>query len=268
MSENLSFLSGVNSEYIAHLYAQFMRNPASVDSSWKRFFADLNDEELSLLKELHGASWTPMENRRDGNGFQQKGGETPVHTAPEMPSRASAVGVEASEDVRQSTLDSIRAIMLIRAYRARGHLVCDLDPLGLREDEYHPELDPAHYGFEENDYEREIFINGVLGLEKATLREIVSILKETYCGKIGVEFMHLTDPEEKSWVQERIEEPHNKTEFTVNGKRAIYQRLVAAEGFEKLLHVKYPGTKRFGIDGGEALIPCIEQIMKRGGQMG
>ncbi len=264
MSENLSFLTGINSEYIAHLYAQYLRNPNNVDSSWKKFFSDLNDEELSVLKELHGASWTPVENRRDGNGFNHQGGETLVETAPEMSNTPDAD----AGSVRQAVLDSIHAIMLIRAYRARGHLMSDLDPLGLRDDEYHPELDPSHYGFEAKDFNRPIFIDGVLGLESATLSEIVKTLKETYCGKIGVEFMHLTDPDEKSWVQRRIEEPHNKTNFTDEGKKAIYQRLVAAEGFEKFLSVKYPGTKRFGLDGGESLIPCIEQIMKRGGQLG
>ncbi len=271
MSDNLSFLNGSNSEYIAHLYAQYLKNPAQVDASWKMFFSDLNDEEVSLLKELHGASWTPDENRRDQNSFARHGSETLVNTQPAMPQTSAQMNGAApatSENTRQAVLDSIRAIMLIRAYRARGHLVCDLDPLGLRKDEYHPELDPTHYGFEAGDYNREIFIDGVLGIQSATLTEIVQVLKETYCGTIGVEFMHLTDPEEKSWVQERIEEPHNKTDFTQNGKRAIYQRLVAAEGFEKFLHVKYPGTKRFGLDGGESLIPCIEQIMKRGGQLG
>lgn len=267
MSENLTFLSGINSEYIAHLYAQFIRNPASVDASWKSFFSDLNDQEVAILQELHGASWTPEENRRDGNGFKHHGSEHLMQTDPIMPQTNGKAKV-ATADVRQAALDSIRAIMLIRAYRARGHLVSDLDPLGLKGDEYHPELDPSHYGFEESDYNRPIFIDGVLGLESASLNEIVQTLKETYCGKIGVEFMHLTDPKEKSWVQERIEEPHNKTDFTNNGKRAIFQRLVAAEGFEKFLHVKHTGTKRFGLDGGESLIPCIEQIMKRGGQLG
>lgn len=266
MSENLSFLSGVNSEYISHLYARYKHNPAKIDASWRQFFDGLNDEEVSILKELHGASWTPEENRRDGNGFSHEGGESLVETSPEITNTISSNSDAA--DVRQATLDSIRAIMLIRAYRARGHLMADLDPLDLREDEYHPELDPTHYGFEHSDYNRPIFIDGVLGLESATLNEIVKILKETYCGKIGVEFLHLTDPEEKSWIQKRIEEPHNKTDFTEVGKKAIYQRLVAAEGFEKFLHVKYPGTKRFGLDGGEALVPCIEQIMKRGGQLG
>lgn len=270
MSDNLSFLNGSNSEYIAHLYAQYLKNPAQVDASWKMFFSDLNDEEVSLLKELHGASWTPDENRRDQNSFARQDDATLSTTQASMPQASVQASGNAgtSENTRQAVLDSIRAIMLIRAYRARGHLVCDLDPLGLRKEGYHPELDPAHYGFEASDYNRQIFIDGVLGIQSATLTEIVKVVKETYCGTIGVEFMHLTDPEEKSWVQERIEEPRNKTDFTENGKRAIYQRLVAAEGFEKFLHVKYPGTKRFGLDGGESLIPCIEQIMKRGGKLG
>jgi 2-oxoglutarate dehydrogenase E1 component len=261
MSSNLSFLSGVNSEYIAHLYAQYSRNAASVDTSWKKFFSELDDEEVSILKELHGASWTPNENRQENNGFANENNQG-------TSSQTASGSAPSTEGSRQDVLDSIRAIMLIRAYRARGHLEAQLDPLEILEVKYHPELDPAHYGFSEGDYARPIFIDGVLGLESATLSEIVTILRETYCGKIGVEFMHLTDPEEKSWVQQRIEEPHNKTEFTINGKRAIYQRLVAAEGFEKFLHVKYPGTKRFGLDGGESLVPCIEQIMKRGGQLG
>ncbi len=171
-------------------------------------------------------------------------------------------------NVRQSTLDSMNALMIIRAFRARGHLIANLDPLGLKKTDYHPELDPVHHGFSEGDYDRPIFLNKVLGKEFATLREILQILKETYCGTIGVEFLHMVDPAQKSWIQERIEGPRNQTEFSVNGKRAILQRLTAAESFEKFLHTKYVGTKRFGLDGSESLIPCIEQIMKRGGQLG
>ncbi|MCB9973480.1 MAG: 2-oxoglutarate dehydrogenase E1 component [Rhodospirillales bacterium] len=277
-AENLSFLSGVNAEYIAHLYAQYLKSPANVDPSWQSFFKDLNDTEVSLLKELHGASWTPMENRKSVNGFDQTSqmaaGTSPasarvvpftVHTSSAAVQTQAPV---ATGDIKQAAQDSIRALMLIRAFRARGHLESDLDPLSLRENTRHPELDPAHYGFTSADYTRPIYIGGVLGLEYTTLPEIVKILRETYCGKIGVEFMHLSSPEEKAWIQQRIEEPHNKTEFTSNGKKAILQRLTAAEGFEQYLHKKYTGTKRFGIDGGEALIPAIEQIMKRGGQMG
>ena len=276
-AENLSFLSSVNAEYISHLYAKYLRDKNSVDTSWRDFFTNLNDDEVSLLKELHGASWTPEENRKDANTFSHTpGGHSSDYTrgAQVYPFPQSAANTQhkhtslSEGDLRQATQDSIRALMFIRAYRVRGHLEADLDPLGLRESKLHEELDPAHYGFTEADYDRPIFINGVLGFEYASLRDIIQVLKETYCGKIGVEFMHMSSPEEKSWIQKRIEEPHNKTEFTSAGKKAILERLTAAEGFEQYLHKKFTGTKRFGLDGGEALIPAIEQIMKRGGQMG
>jgi len=170
--------------------------------------------------------------------------------------------------MRAATLDSLRAVMLIRAYRIRGHLIADLDPLSLENKPLHPELDPATYGFTDEDWDRPIFINYVLGLETATLREIVETLRRTYCGTIGVEFMHIQDPAQKAWIQERIEAIGNRTDFTKRGKKAIYERLVDAEEFEKYLHKKYTGTKRFGMDGGEAMIPAIEQILKRGSQLG
>lgn len=262
MSENLSFLTGANSEYIAHLYSSYLKNPGSVDPSWKDFFITLNDREITILRELHGASWTPSENRRDQNGFDE------VEPANSNTNKHGAPAMAASGDARSAALDSIRALQLIRAYRARGHLLSNLDPLGLKQIDYHPELDPAHYGFTDADKNRKIFVGGVLGMDTATLDEILTALKQTYCGSIGVEFLHMSDPDEKQWVQERIEGPRNQTDFTVNGKRAILQRLTAAENFEKFLHTKYVGTKRFGLDGGESMIPCIEQIMKRGGQLG
>lgn len=270
MSSNLTFLSGANAEYISHLYTQYIRNKTGVDVSWRQFFDGLNESEVAVLRELHGASWTPNDNRKDANGFSPV---TSVASAPQtMPQGANDAPKAPSgsdpQAIRQAALDSIRALMLIRAYRARGHLLADLDPLGLKEITHHPELDPAHYGFTPSDFDRPIFINGVLGMETSTIRQILDLLQETYCGKIGVEFLHLTDPEEKAWIQERIETPRNQTDFTINGKRAILQRLIASECFEKFLHTKYVGTKRFGIDGGEALIPLMEQIMKRGGQMG
>ena len=171
-------------------------------------------------------------------------------------------------DLRSATLDSLRAIMMVRAYRIRGHLLAQLDPLDLQEKEIHPELDPATYGFGPEDFDRPIFINHVLGLETATLNEILDVLRRTYCATIGVEFMHIQDPDQKAWIQERIEAIGNRTEFTDRGKIAIYEKLVSADGFERFLHKKYVGTKRFGLDGGEALIPAMEQILKRGGQLG
>jgi 2-oxoglutarate dehydrogenase E1 component len=158
--------------------------------------------------------------------------------------------------------------MLIRAYRVRGHLEADLDPLGLIKREPHQELDPKSYGFTPEDWDRQIYIGNVLGREFATLREIYQILRETYCGKIGVEFMHIQDPAQKHWIQERVESIRNQTQFTDRGKRAILERLTHAETFERFLDRKYTGTKRFGLDGGESMIPALEQILKRGGQLG
>ncbi|MGB0196876.1 MAG: 2-oxoglutarate dehydrogenase E1 component, partial [Candidatus Puniceispirillaceae bacterium] len=156
---------------------------------------------------------------------------------------------------------------LIRAYRIRGHLIANLDPLALEDKPLHPELDPKSYGFGDDDWDRPIFIDHVLGLETATLTEIIDRLRKTYCGTIGVEFMHIQDPAQKAWIQERIEAIGNHTDFTVKGKMAIYERLVDAEEFERYLHKKYTGTKRFGMDGAEAVIPALEQILKRGSQL-
>ena len=177
-------------------------------------------------------------------------------------------GAISTEELKRSLLDSIRALMVIRAYRIRGHLLADLDPLGMRDQAYHPELDPATFGFSEADMDRPIFIDNVLGLESATMREIVSLVKRTYCGTFALQYMHISDPDQSSWLKERIEGLGKEIQFTRRGRRAILNKLVEAEGFEKFLHVKYSGTKRFGLDGAESLIPAMEQIIKRGGALG
>lgn len=264
-AHNLSAFTGANAEYISHLYGEYLSDPVSVDASWKEFFEALNDNEVEVLRELNGASWTPDINRKAGPHF---GVDDDTDSAGAGASSPVAVGGASQEEVMQATKDSIGALMLIRAFRARGHLLADLDPLQLKEKEDQPELSPSHYGFSASDYNRKIYVGGVLGLEYATLDEVLKALKQIYCDKIGVEFLHIVDPVEKAWIQRRIEEPRNKTDFTPEGRKAILQRLIAGEVFEQFLHKKYPGTKRFGIDGGEAIIPCIEQIMKRGGQLG
>jgi len=270
-SENLTFVSSSNAEYIAHLFAAYLKDPSGVDASWQAFFGGLGDSEIEVLQELTGASWTPEENRKSARAFglaQFADAEVvDVSVAANEGSRRMSDQVSRDE-LQAMAKDSVSALALIRAHRVRGHLMADLDPLGLKEVAPHPELDPAHYGFTAADMNKTIYIGGALGMQTATLQDIVTTLKETYCGKIGVEYMHMTDPEEKLWIQERIEEPHNKTEFSIEGKTAILERLTAAEGFEQFLNKKHTGTKRFGIDGGEALIPAMEQIMKRGGQLG
>ncbi|GAB3450986.1 2-oxoglutarate dehydrogenase E1 component [Insolitispirillum peregrinum] len=251
-----SFLTGANATFIAELYERYLDDPQAVDPTWISLFKELMDDPASLASELKGPSWG--RNR------------TQVVGAPDLdaPPPKKKPGGASDAEVRARVLDSIRALMMIRTYRVRGHLMAQLDPLGINEPTAHPELDYRTYGFTEADLDREIFIDNVLGLEKAKLREIMSLLKKTYCGTIGVEFMHIQDPDQKAWIQKRIEASRNVTEFTDLGKKTILERLTEAEGFEKFLQVKYTGTKRFGLEGGESIVPAIEQVLKRGSQLG
>ncbi len=252
-ADTLSFLYGGNAVHLAELYARYLEDPNAVDSSWIPFFSDLHDQAPLLARDFHGTEHAPRDTRILGAG----------ETA------ARAAGAAPAEDAGAAAArDSMRALMMIRAYRARGHLAADLDPLGLAVRAQPVELDYRTYGFTESDLDHPILLDGVLGLDRATLTEILSILKATYCGKIGVEFMHIQDPARRNWIQQRVEAGGNRTDFTDIGKRAILASLTEAEGFERFLQVKYTGTKRFGLEGGESLIPALEQLVKRGGQLG
>ena len=275
MSESTdTFLSGANALYVAEMYARYTENPSQVDHSWAEYFSTMDDEEREILVDLKGATWSPSDSGvigQFGNGTLMEADAGPQAEPVYAPAPAYAPSgtVRPSADViRAATKDTIRALMLIRTYRVRGHLIANFDPLGLEGRTQHPELDYRTYGFTDGDLDRPIFIDNVLGLETATMREILQILKETYCSSIGVEFMHIQEPDEKAWIQRRIEGIRNQTDFTLKGKRAILERLVESEGFEKYLDVKFKGTKRFGLDGGESVVPAIEQIIKRGGQLG
>ena len=263
-----TFLSGANSAFVEELYLRYATDPSSVDESWRRFFDGLGDDARAILDEARGASWAP---RRNGNGaahpapVEAKAPPTPVAQAPIA---AAPAGPVDSETAHRDIRDSLRVLMLIRAYRVRGHHIANLDPLGLEGERHHPELDPASYGFTDADYDREFFIDGVLGRDRATLREILSILKQVYCGKIGVEFMHIQYPEEKSWIQQRLENTLNRTEFSRDEKLQILHQIDSGEGFERFLHVKYPGTKRFSLEGAESTIPALEAIIETGGRLG
>lgn len=269
--EATSFLFGHNAPFIEDLYANWQSDPTSVDESWREFFAGLRDDPAAIVKARDGASWKKPNWPPQANGelVNALDGNWAVAEAT-MPAKIAAHTGNAvdSEEVRTATLDSIRALMMIRTYRVRGHLIADLDPLKLGDDPWHSELDPATYGFTKDDWDRPIFLDYVLGLETATIREILSVVRRTYCGTLGVEFMHIADPEQKAWVQHKIEGVDKEVEFTSEGKRAILNKLIEAESFEKFLNTKYTGTKRFGLDGGEALIPAMEAIIKTGGQMG
>ena len=274
-----SFLQGANADYVEHLYARFAADPASVDPAWASFFGSLGDNELDAKRSAHGPSWaradwppTPADDltaAMTGEWPMPAPAKETKAAAEKIAAAAKAAGVQVSDEaIKRAVLDSIRALMIIRAYRIRGHLIADLDPLGMRAGEPHPELDPRSYGFTEADMDRMIFIDNVLGLQVASMRQILDVLKRTYCGTFALQYMHISNPEEASWLKERIEGYGKEIQFTREGRRAILNKLVEAEGFEKFLHVKYTGTKRFGLDGAEALIPAMEQIIKRGGALG
>jgi 2-oxoglutarate dehydrogenase E1 component len=170
--------------------------------------------------------------------------------------------------LEEAAADSIQAMMLIRTYRSRGHLAANLDPLGLTQRELPSDLTPEFHGFTGDKLDRPVFVGGALGLEWVTARMLVTILKSNYCGNVGFEYMHIADVEERRWLQERIEGADKKIDFTVLGKKAILSAVIRGEEYESYLGRKYVGTKRFGLDGGESMIPALESVIKRGGQLG
>src|SRR5450631_3213530 len=273
-----SFLQGTNATYIDDIYARYEKDPGSVDPEWQEFFKSLKDSPADVRKNAEGPSWgrqnwplTPRDDLTsalDGNWAEVEKA-VGAKIAAKAQVRAPEKGAEVTAaDIHTATRDSVRALMLIRAYRMRGHFHAKLDPLGIEPPRNREELDPRSYGFVETDFDRKIFLDHVLGLEYATLREIVALCERTYCQTLGVEFMHITNAAQKSWIQERIEGPDKEISFTREGRRAILMKLIEAEGFEKFCDLKFTGTKRFGLDGGESLIPALEQIIKRGGNLG
>ncbi len=242
-----SAFSGANAAFLGDLYARWATDPASVDPSYAELFSAMNDEARSVLEDATGASWAPRHPLANG------------HTEAAAPS--APTGDLTNAAIRAATISSLRALMLIRSYRVRGHLEARLDPLGLTVPAPHPELDPKSYGFTEADMDRPIFIDNVLGLETATLRQITRILRQTYCGPIGVEFMHIQDPDQKSWIQRRVEGAPWLTVMTPDDKRTILQQLTEAEGFEVFCQKRYVTTKRFGLEGGEITIPALHAMI-------
>ena len=250
-----SFLGGADPAVIEQLHAQYLRDPASVDPSWRRIFESDGDSR-----------------GRDGIA---KSAAAPAEGDPALglPEPRTTVGPpaergETDSPVQAETIDSIRALMMIRAYRVRGHLIASLDPLGLEGERHHPELDPRSYGFSEADYDRPIYVDGVLGLRHATLREVLAILKQTYCARIGVEFMHIQYPDRKAWVQRMMEGERNRQSLSRGEKTEILRHLHEAEGFERFLDVKYAGAKRFSLEGSESVIPALEAVIAQAARQG
>ncbi len=246
-----SVLNGANAPYMADMYARWVSNPASVDSSFAELFSLLNDEARGVLEDASGASWAPRK-------FEIGDPEPAAKPA----TKSTTAGGASPEQVRAAALDSLRALMMIRAYRVRGHLEAQLDPLGLQVPVSHAELDPATYGFGPGDRDRAIFIDGVLGRESASINEILDIVRASYCGAIGVEFMHIQNPEQKTWIQRRIEGAPWTQGLDVAKKTELLTQLTEAEGFEAFCQRRYVGTKRFGLEGGEITIPALHAIIE------
>jgi len=262
LSKNLeyqktSFLSKSNSAFIEKMYLRFIKNDESLPESWKKYFKSLDEDLASVAKEIEGPTWKINKEKIDINLLKSK--EELNHLQNNINNK---------EDDEKLKTDSIKAIALIRAYRIRGHLIANIDPLGMMEREYLHELHPADHGFKKEDYDKKIYLHSYMDRGYASINEIISFLKKIYCSSIGVEYMHISDPVEKVWFRERMEKEENQLKFTYNGKKAILNKLIQAEGFEKFLALKFVGTKRFGLDGAESLIPALEQIIKRGGQLG
>ncbi len=251
-----SFLNKSNSAFIEQMYVKYVNNDPNLPESWKKYFIDIGDDINSIVKEVNGPSWSPRKNKIDESKILENEIELPESQNKNIDQK----------DIVVSNSNSIKAVSLIRAYRQRGHLLSKVDPLEMRESEYLDELHPENYGFKKDDYSKKIYLDGVLNKEYSNIKEILSILRKIYCGNIGYEYMHISNPTERKWFRDRVEKDENALKFTVNGKNAILNKLIQAEGFEKFLHTKYVGSKRFGLDGGESLIPALEQIIKIGGQ--
>ena len=253
-----SFLDKSNSTFIETMYLKYLNKDPDLAESWKEYFLDIEDEMELMIKEINGPSWKPGPARINKDEIRNKAkiNDTDINASNKFNFQLHS----------NSNKDSIRAVSLIRAYRLRGHLLSKLDPLEMMKSEYLDELHPEFYGFKKDDFEKPIFLNGLINRQEANIKEILKFLRSTYCGPIGYEYMHISNPTERLWFRDRVEKDENALKFTKNGKQAILNKLIQAEGFEKFLHTKYVGTKRFGLDGAESLIPALEQIIKIGGQ--
>lgn len=253
MDENikaLSYLSGNNAAFVEELYRQFIHDPKSVDEEWQQYFGSLGDNPADVDKALAGVSWMPAQNKVIGviDKAELKA----------LESKKPANAPTNSDDVRLS----LSAVRLVDAYRAYGHLGVTLDPLGIVKPRYHKDLDYRAHGFVEADLDREISLGGYLGADKITLRALISYLSATYSSRIATEMMHIESSEERAWLQHVLESTAGQIQISKEERIAALADVTEAEMFENYLHTKFPGTKRFSVEGLEGFIAGIEVIIK------
>ncbi|MCA1749135.1 MAG: 2-oxoglutarate dehydrogenase E1 component, partial [Sphingomonadales bacterium] len=261
---DFSEIEGVSPSFVEGLYRRFKANPESVEASWREFFEGL--EETASGPSWQRPNWPLADTDAltaglDPTQMTLAGAES----APSAPAYSKSLS---TDEIERAAGNSIRAMMLIRTYRVRGHLAADLDPLKLHKRELPADLTPDFHGFGEGELDTPVYLGGALGLETATVNELVAILRENYCGPVGLEYMHINDLEERRFLQERMEGEESSIQFTKRGKKAILAKVIQSEQWENYLGKKYVGTKRFGLDGGESMVPALEAVIKYGGADG
>ncbi|WP_156679140.1 2-oxoglutarate dehydrogenase E1 component [Sphingomonas profundi] len=265
--EGLDFdaIEGVSPSFVEALYSRYRDDPDGIDAGWRTYFDGL--EQAVSGPSWGRANWPLSDTDALTAGLDPTQAALAAKAERKAPAPAAAEAPSAAV-IAKAAEDSIRAQMLIRTYRVRGHLAADLDPLGLSKRDLPADLTPEFHGFFGKDLDRPIYVGGTLGFETATIRELIAVLRRNYCGHVGIEFMHIGDIEERRFLQERMEGHDKAISFTPEGKKAILTKVIHAEQWEKFLGRKYVGTKRFGLDGGESMIPALESVIKYGGQYG
>ena len=247
-----SYLFGGNAPYIEELYENYLANPGSVPAEWRSYF--------DTMQAVPAA---------DGNTQTRDVAHAPIVQSFAERAKAGQLTPRIMGGDSATARKQVFVQQLVAAYRFLGSRWADLDPLKRQERPPIPELEPAFYDFSEGDLAN-IYsaANTFFGFENAPLRDILQSLRETYCGSIGAEFMHMSDPAQKRWLQERLEGSRAKPGFTAEKKKRILERLTAAEGLEKYLHTRYVGQKRFSLEGGESFIAAMDEVVQRGGDQG
>ena len=247
--QNNSYLFSINADYIEALYTQFLKEPTSVSEQWQQFFQNLQQQE--------GKEKAPAEE------IDQAAVRAELARLGKDRRQTTAVSRPLSLEAQNK---QIQVLQLINAYRFRGHEQAKFNPLKLNPKEHVPELDPVFHNFTEEDLALAFNTGSLMGPRQATLDEILSILRQTYCGHIGIEYMHISNTEEKRWIQQRSETILSQPSFDDEAKKRFLERVVAAQEFEKFLHTRYVGQKRFSLEGAESLIPLMDEVIQRAGQ--
>ena len=258
--------AGVSPAFVESLYRRFKETPSSIEPGWREFFDGL--EGSAQGPSWENSTWPPTATDDLTAALDPMQMAPAPRPAKGVTSKTQAPKRSGEDVIAKAAADSIRAMMLVRTYRVRGHMGANLDPLGLSERELPEDLKTEYHGFFDTDIDRPVYLGGVLGFQWATIRELVDTLRSNYCGNVGLEYMHISDVDERRFLQERMEGKDKAIDFTPEGKTAILSKVLEAEQWEKFLGRKYVGTKRFGLDGGESMIPALESVIKYGGQAG